>query len=116
MSINLDYIVKARSQITETAQCMLDGGISYIEGSRLICGLLEPARLERRDAPFVVFVAVDSETDDVPIGEVRDTWHPDGKIKFAQEWANAEQYAKTIGEAACKDAILWFVEHPYEPS
>jgi hypothetical protein len=82
MSINLDYIVKARSQIMETAQHMLDGGISYIEGSRLICGLLEQARLERYDAPFVVFVAVDSETDHLSIGEVRDRWHPDATIKF----------------------------------
>ncbi len=94
---------------------MLDGKISYIEGSRLICGLLEPARLERLEAPFVTFVAIASETDAVPVGAVRDRWHPDARIKFAKEWAKAEQYAKAIGEAACQDTIAWLTAHPLAP-
>lgn len=112
MSIDIHYIVKCRAPIAEIAQGMLDGRISYIEGSRRICGLLDGARLDRFESPVVKFVAIDSETDGVPIGEVRANWHPDAKIRFAHEWANAEQYAKTVAEAACRQAIEWLAQHP----
>jgi hypothetical protein len=114
MSINFDHIVQTRTKIAETAQTMLDDKLSYIEGCRLICDLLRPARLERLEAPFVVFVAVESETDTVPMGEVRERWHPEAKVRLAQDWENAEQYAKTYCEAACRDAIAWIIEHPFK--
>lgn len=114
MSINFDHIVQSRTEIADTAQAMLDGKLAYIEGCRLICSLLEPARLERLEKPFVVFVAVESETDTVPIGGARERWHPDAKHRLAQDWENAEQYAKTFGEAACRDAIAWINENPFK--
>ena len=114
MSFDLSYIQKSREAIVETAQSMLDGRTGYIEGSRQICGLLDAARLERLEPPFVMFVAIDSETDHVPVGKVRDRWHPDAKMKFAQEWADAEQYAKSHGEVACRQTILGLAEHPFD--
>jgi hypothetical protein len=71
MSFDLSYIQKSREAIVETAQSMLDGRAGYIEGSRRICGLLDAARLEWLEPPFVMFVAIDSETDHVPVGKVR---------------------------------------------
>ena len=114
MSTNLDYIMETRTVIAETCQTMLGGGLSYIEGSRLICRLLESAKLERLEPPFVTFVAIESETDNVPVGKFKDQWHPEAKIRLDQEWENAEQYAKNMGEAACRGALTWLAANPFK--
>jgi hypothetical protein len=107
MSINADYIAMCRSRIIEAAQQMLAGQIAYIEGTRLICSLLSDARLDRLEPPFVTFIAIDSETDYVPIGSVRDRWQAAAKERFAEQWTQAEAYAKRYGEPACSEAIDW---------
>src|ERR1700722_9284950 len=114
MSINLEYIAQARTEIAEVCQTMLGGTLSYIEGSRLVCQLLKAANLEQLEPPFVTFVAISSETDNVPVGKFRDQWHPEAKIRHAQEWENAEQYAKNTGEAACRSVLAWLSVHPFE--
>jgi len=113
MGIDVTYITQTRAAILATVRRMLDGDCSYIEGTRLICGLLDDARLNSQQQPFVVFVGIQSETDDVPVGEVRERWHPEARIKLEQNWADAERYAKTCGEPACHKAIEWFAEKPF---
>jgi hypothetical protein len=76
---------------------MLGGECSYVEGTPLIYDSLDAAHLDRREQPFIVFVGIASETDEVPVGEVRERWHPAAKIKFEQVWADAERYARTYG-------------------
>jgi hypothetical protein len=112
MNRHFNRIVETRMVVAETCQTMLDGTLSYIEGSRLICGLLESAKLERFEPPFVTFLAICSETDNVPVGKFRDQWHPEAKIRLAQEWENAEQYAKNKGESVCQSALAWLATHP----
>jgi hypothetical protein len=80
----------------------------------VVCDLIEPAHLERNEQPFILFLVVASETDAVPVGALRERWHPEAKIKLEKEWADAEQYAKTSGEPACHDALKWLAEHPFE--
>jgi hypothetical protein len=112
MSINAPYIEQMRASIIDVAQRMLAGQLPYIEGTRAICGMLSDARLAILEEPFVSFTAIDSETDAVPIGDVRERWHPDAKIKLAAEWERAELYAKSIGEPVCRAAIAWLDAHP----
>lgn len=107
MSINADYIALYRNRIIETAQQMLAGHISYIEGTRLVCSLLSDARLNGLEPPFVAFIAIDSETDNVPVGLVRDRWQAAAKERYAEEWAQAEASAKRWGETACMEIIDW---------
>ncbi|MGY2735707.1 hypothetical protein [Sphingomonas sp. UYP23] len=112
MSINAPYIEQMRAKIIDTARRMLAGQLPYIEGVRAICEMLSDARLSNLEEPFVGFTAVDSETDAVPIGDVRERWHPEAKIKLAAEWERAELYAKSICEPACRAAIEWLEAHP----
>jgi hypothetical protein len=114
MSIDIDHIQKMRARIVDTAQCMLNGDCSFIEGIREIWGLLDDAGLDWREEPFLSFVALGGATDNVPIGEVRERWHPEAQIKHAQEWADAERYAKTYGQPVCRDVIEWLAKHPFE--
>ncbi len=74
--------------------------------------MLDSARLDRFEEPFVAFVAITSETDAVPIGELRERWHADARTKLEPEWAKAEQYAKDVGEPACREAVAWIAAHP----
>lgn len=116
MSINFAEIEQARARIVDTAQEMLAGRISYIEGTRAICGMLNAARLDQLQDPFVNFTAIDSETDAVPVGDVRERWHPDARLKLAAEWDSAEVYARSIGEPSCKAAIAWLDANPFVAS
>lgn len=84
---------------------MLGGRISFIEGSRIVNDLATAAGFDRYEDPFVRFVAIASETDAVPIGDVRELWHPEAVIKHAEEWARAESWAMEYGKAACSEAL-----------
>ena len=112
MSLNAIDIEQSRAKISATAKVMLSGECSFIEGVRAICGLFKRARIDQAAEPFVTFVAIDSETDAVPIGAVREKWHPEAKLKLAAEWNDAERYAKLTGEPACREAITWVEQHP----
>ncbi|MBB5699172.1 DUF2489 domain-containing protein [Sphingomonas yantingensis] len=112
MSLNAIDIEQARERISVMANAMLSGDCSYIEGVRTICGLFQRARVDRFAEPFITFVAIDSETDAVPVSKVREQWHSDAKVKFETEWNEAESYAKLVGEPACRAAIAWVRQHP----
>jgi len=114
MSIDATHILQTRDKIGATAHSMLAGDCSYIEGARLICDLLDSARLNRLEQPFIRFVGIASETDDVPVGELRERWHPEAKSRLETEWADAERYAKSCGEPACRQALTWLAANPFE--
>ena len=90
----------------------MDGSISFIEGSRIVNDLATAAGFDRYEEPFVRFVAIASETDAVPIGDVRKLWHPEAVIKHAEEWARAESRAMQYGKAACSEALAIMGELP----
>jgi len=112
MSMNAIDIEQSREKIGMTAKAMLFGECSYIESVRTICGLLPGARIDQFAEPFVTLVAVDSETDAVPVGKSRELWRPDAKVKFEAKWNEAENYARSVGEPACRAAIAWVERHP----
>src|SRR6476646_9145094 len=61
----------AEQKVAQVAQAILDGRISIIAGARQIrrlCG--GHAGLDERDPDLTTFVGIDSETDDLPIGDV----------------------------------------------
>jgi hypothetical protein len=62
--------------IVEAARQILAGRLDPLEGCRLIvrsrAGLTD---VERNDPNLVVLVAIESETDQFPLGEVRQRWN-----------------------------------------
>jgi hypothetical protein len=48
----------ARHKLAETLEQMIDGGLSFIEGSRIVAGLTERAGCDGRSKPFVTFIAI----------------------------------------------------------
>ncbi|CAO4196394.1 hypothetical protein [Methylorubrum extorquens] len=112
MSIDMMHIERCRSEILSTAQRMLDGDCSYIEGSRTILQKLEGARIDSRQRPFVAFSAIDSETDEIPVGNQLEHWSDASIARFRLNWDAAEAWAQKYGEAACRETISWLDGNP----
>ena len=92
----------AEQNIAQIAQAILDGRVSIIAGARQIrrfCG--GHAGLDERDPDLNTFVGIDSETDDLPIGDVRQYWAPDALARKDLEIARCEaMYRESALEAA----------------
>ena len=78
-------------KVAQIARDILDGRIGIIEGAREIrrfCG--GHVGFDERDPDLSTFVAIDSETDDLPIGAVRQYWARDARAQKDAEIARCE--------------------------
>jgi len=109
-------IDKARTRIGELARLILDDELSYIEGARSIWRLGTPGKLSERDADLAVFLAIDSETDALPVGAEFTLWNHEALEKLQPEIELAEAWAKKVGQTACENLVKRFGESsmPYE--
>lgn len=93
----------------EAAMAVLEGRLGVIEGSRRLrefgSYLVQDVVA---DEDFVVFVAVDSETDALPIGTVRELWNPIDLEREDREIAGAEAMHRESVVAACQSIIERF--------
>lgn len=96
---------QAREEIAKVARKMLTGDCSFIEGSRLICDLLPSAGFGEPEGPFLEFVGIESETDTVPLGAVRERWSPEARERLHATWEQAEKWAEDIGRPVCQKAL-----------
>ena len=69
MTSEYDYLRKAK----ETAESTLRGDVPILEAACMLRSALIHTRLERT-GPAMLFNGVCSETDDLPIGRVREHW------------------------------------------
>ena len=83
-------------------------GISYLLGARRLDSLRHGASVKDDDADFMVFVAIASETDDFPLGSVRQYWDNDALEKLQSEIDNAEIWARKQAELACANLVRRF--------
>jgi hypothetical protein len=61
--------------------------------------------LDYFDPDVVRFVAIDSETDALPFGDVRKLWAPAALEKLQPEIDRKEQWAREIGTPHCRSLI-----------
>jgi hypothetical protein len=95
----------ARQQIVQAARDMLSGSLSFIEGGRLITRLSWSADLPEFDPDIVPFRAIDSETDALPMRDVRQYWAPEALAKLQPEIERAEEWARDTGRPSCQKLI-----------
>ncbi|MES2072634.1 MAG: DUF2489 domain-containing protein [Pseudomonadota bacterium] len=107
---NETYVLSIRQRVVVAAGAMLNGTLSFLAGSRLLAALRHEAAVREDDADFRVFVAIDSETDDLPIGTVRQYWDKQALEKLEPEIQAAEVWAKEQGSKACESLISRFQE------
>lgn len=105
-----EYVIKIRSELVETASKMLDGELDLIEGCRRIVRLRFELD-EPEDEIFLPLVGVESETDDLPIGNLRDELSSDALSSKDQEKANYLAKVKSNILDTCERIIAKFSNH-----
>jgi hypothetical protein len=102
MSLPDVNIVTNRQRVVQIAQGILDGRVSIIAGARQIRGFSGGhIGVGERDPDLNTFAGIDSETDDLPIGDVRQYWAPDALAQKDVEIARCEaMYREPALEAA----------------
>ncbi|WP_321965226.1 DUF2489 domain-containing protein [Paraburkholderia sp. J7] len=105
-----EYVRSVRQQVVSTAQAMLDGRLSFLIGSRQLASLRHETDITDDDADFLIFVAIDSETDAFPLGSVREHWDQRALAKLEPKIKEAELWASTVGADACRSLIARFAE------
>jgi len=108
LTLNGMEFIAARQQIACTAAEMLKGQRRFIDGARRIKDTWAMSLLPNNDPDKNVFVLIDSETDTLPIGEVRDLWNPEALAKLQPKIDHAEQWARDVGREACQNLVKRF--------
>jgi hypothetical protein len=98
-----------RQRVREIAAAVLDSRTTVLEAIRELCPLAHTDAIANEEDRTLV-IAIDSETDDLPIGKVRELWAPDALEEKDVEIARAEGLYKAQFLEACK-RIVW-PSHP----
>lgn len=97
-------VKEQRKAIVLTARRILDGSTGIVAGARELTRLRFPSRAET-DKDILVFVGIDSESDHLPLGEVRQHWNTDALKTKDDELQCYEARVRDRAFAACQNLI-----------
>lgn len=95
-------------EIVRVARAILNGTIGIIEGSRTLHGLGHEECADDLDPDFSIFVVIDSDTDHLPVGDVRKMWLEDALVEKDEEIRKIIDFYKEDVLRACSNIILRF--------
>jgi hypothetical protein len=98
----------ARAKAVALAGEILSGTLGILEGARLLSAHRFHVGVPEDDPDFTSFVAIDSETDALPIGRSRMQWAPEVLAEKDLEIARAEQWARGFGLESCRNVVARF--------
>lgn len=83
--------------------------MSFLEGAAAVLRLRDRVGgVPGRDPDFDIFTAIVSETDHLPLKEVRHLWAEDALERLDPEIRRAEEWASGIGRDACENLLARF--------
>lgn len=94
-----------RQQLIDICSNVLANKISLLEASRLIVALGFTNDLDENDDDINSFVAIESETDHLPIGRVRQYWNETSLKEKDLEIEENEKWARSFGIESCENII-----------
>jgi hypothetical protein len=96
----------ARERALQIARGVLAGDIQVLEAAIALCPLLrlDPTIATKEDANLII--ALESEIDHLPIGNVRREWHPDILPEKDQEIARFEKLSSEDVRSACERILM----------
>lgn len=98
-----------RSQLVSLAQAMLNGKLPFLEGAVQVLAIKSRlSGVADRDSDFDAFVAIQSETDHLPLEAQRPLWSPTALAELEPELRRAEEWAKSFAPSACWNLIARF--------
>lgn len=80
------------SKLVAICRRALLGEYSVVEAARLISTLAHDLDPDSGDSDLNLFRAIDSETDHLPVGHVRDRWQKEALAKRGEELAKVESF------------------------
>ena len=108
---NEEHRQAASRDVVSLARNILGGELGVVAGARRLCWMYREVGVEVNDPDFVFFVAVNSETDHLPLGEVRKLWNPEAlRVKDA-ELAAYEARKRDEAFEICRRLILRYESH-----
>ncbi|HWS99331.1 MAG TPA: hypothetical protein VN256_03590 [Pyrinomonadaceae bacterium] len=111
---NEESSVFVRGKIVAICQAILNEEIGVIAGSRIICALehelfqREVGGWFQNDEDFIAFIAINSETDHLPVDYERKNWSDEGLKRKDEEIAKAEAFHQEDAFEACRKLIERF--------
>ena len=105
-----------RQKVVALARDLLAERIGIVQCSRALAFLSHRVGAAQFDTDFLLFVGIDSETDHLPIGEVRRHWAADALATKDAELAEAEAFYRPQALEACVRLIARFADEqpPYD--
>jgi hypothetical protein len=100
--------LQARRKAASIARQVLMDDFDPIIAARQLGALRESAGVTRDDPDFTTFVAIDSETDSLPVETERHQWSTEALTKLGPEIAEARSWALTVGKAAFENVLRRF--------
>lgn len=101
---HLEYLRAVQDQVVEVCRAILNGETKVLSGVRKLCRL-HYELFEQIDDDFVLFIGIDSETDDLPIGDERQYWNEEVLLKKDKEIAEYEARVKQDVFDGCRKLI-----------
>jgi hypothetical protein len=95
---------QAKAEVVRIARGILDGEMELVPACRAVHWPLALLGLHMDD-DFRVFIGVDSESLDFPVGDERRHWHPDALRKLDPNLRAFETHHRPHVEDACRKLI-----------
>ena len=98
-----------RGRVVAIAEAILRGELGIIEGARQLSSLAHGLVNDwTTDPDFLVFGALDTETDHLPVGAVRSFWDPTALREKDASVERIEAAARAEVEQACRSVVSRF--------
>jgi hypothetical protein len=94
--------IHPKEKTIRVCRAVLNNEMAIIEASRILSGRLQGFE---KDPDFITFVGIDSETDHLPVGEVRKHWNPEVLAQKDKEIAECENFYRVRALEACERII-----------
>ena len=103
-----EYVLSCRARAAEIAVSVISGSLPILEGCQLLDQLRAEISVPENDPDFQVFAVVHSETDSLPIGNLREHWSSEALAKADAELQAATAWASRIALPACQSVVSRF--------
>jgi hypothetical protein len=98
---------RERKKLVDIVRRMLNGEVSFLDGALMIPAS-STLEIDEFDVDFIPFIAINSESDRLPLGEVRRHWQPEALAKLQPEIDSTEKWAREIASQHCQRIIERF--------
>jgi hypothetical protein len=101
-------IATHRAVMGKIAQRALAGEIDILDAARQIVSVRHRCDLDFDDEDIAAFVVIESDTDNLPIGDERENWAVEALARKAAEVEAAQKWAWNVAEESLRNLITRF--------